>query len=58
MRKNLHISKKCCTFALDFGRIPERYQKVTQLETQKFRDYEQDLQNCIIRKVRDECYQH
>lgn len=58
MRKNLHISKKCCTFALDFGRIPETTPKITQLETQKFRDYEQDLQNCIIRKVRDECYQH
>ena len=34
MRKNLHISKKCCTFALDFGRIPETTPKNNQLETQ------------------------
>ena len=58
MRKNLHISKKCCTFALDFGRIPETTPKSNQIRNPKFRDYEQDLQNCIIRKVRDECYQH
>lgn len=55
MRKNLHISKKSITFAPS---NEKRHQKITQLETQKFRDYEQDLQNSIIRKVRDECYQH
>lgn len=65
LKKMKKKSKKICTYQKNVvplhsisGGYPKRYQKVTQLETQKFRDYEQDLQNSIIRKVRDECYQH
>ena len=35
MRKNLHISKKCCTFALDFGRIPETTPKNNPIRNPK-----------------------
>ena len=57
-KKFAHIKKMLylCTRFLEDTRNENK--KVTQLETQKFRDYEQDLQNRIIRKVRDECYQH
>lgn len=57
-KKFAHIKKMlylCTRFREDTRNDTK---KVTQLETQKFRDYEQDLQNCIICKVRDECYQH
>ena len=65
LKKNEKKCEKICTYQKNVvplhsisGGYPKRHQKITQLETQKFRDYEQDLQNCIIRKVRDECYQH
>lgn len=35
MKKNLHISKKCCTFALDFGRIPETTPKSNPIRNPK-----------------------
>lgn len=35
IEKNLHISKKCCTFALDFGRIPETIPKSNPIRNPK-----------------------
>lgn len=57
-KKFAYIKKKlylCTRFRKDTRNDTK---KITQLETQKFRDYEQDLQHRKLLHFRDERYQH